>query len=92
MKVYRRYLAKPILAFYLVLLVALPLAIAVGLTCAALGLFGTDGPPTLVFLVVLPVALFGSYMWLRIPSQIQVENNTAEFHSVLRKRNFAGSD
>ena len=92
MKVYRLYLAKPILIFYLVLLIALPLAVAVGLTCAALGLFGADGPPTIVFVVVLPVALLSSYMCLRIPFEIRVENDTAEFRSVLGKQDIPLSE
>jgi hypothetical protein len=79
-------LAKPLVIFYLVLFIALPLALAVVGTCAGLGLFGSDGPPAIAFLIGLPVALYASYTYLRIPFEIQVENDTATFRSVLRKR------
>jgi hypothetical protein len=85
MKVYRLYLAKPLLIFYLVMLIAFPLAFAVLSMCAALGLF-SDAPPAIVFVVGLPIALYASYTCLRIPFEIRVENDTAEFRSVLGKR------
>lgn len=85
MKVYRLYLAKPLLIFYLVLLIAFPLAFAVLSTCAALGLFGA-APPAIIFVVGLPIALYASCMCLRIPFEIRMENDTAEFRSVFGKR------
>jgi hypothetical protein len=85
MKVYRLYLAKPLLISYLVLLIAFPLAFAVLSMCAALGLFG-DAPPAIVFVIGLPIALYASYMCFRIPFEIQVENDTGVFRSILGKR------
>jgi hypothetical protein len=85
MKVYRLYLAKPLLIFYLVMLIAFPLAFVVLSTCAAFGSF-RDAPPTIVFVIGLPLALYCSYRCLGIPFEIRVEKDTAEFRSVLGKR------
>ncbi len=86
MKLYKLYLAKPLLVFYLLMFAALFLAGAIGTIYGAVGGFGSNGPPTVAFLVMLVVALFTAYMWLRIPFEITVrDDNIMEFRSVLRR-------
>jgi hypothetical protein len=86
MKVYRLYLAKPLVAFYLLILGAWIFGSLVGIAVAALGRFGPDGPPMWVFLIVLGFALFTSYMWLRFPFEIKVcDDSTVEFRSAFRR-------
>lgn len=49
-------------------------------------MFGADGPPAWVFVIVLAFGLFNAYMWLRIPFEIKtLDNATIEFRSLLRK-------
>src|SRR6266436_691399 len=86
MKLYKLYLAKPLLVFYLLMFAALFLAGAIGTIYGAVGGFGSNGPPTVAFLVMLVVALFTAYMWLRIPFEItERDDNIMEFRSVLRR-------
>lgn len=86
MKVYRLYFAKPLLVFYLLMLGVWIFGSLVGIIAAALGKFGSDGPPVWVFLITLGFALFISYMWLRFPFEIKVcDDSTIEFRSVFRR-------
>jgi hypothetical protein len=86
MKLYKLYLAKPLLAFYLVMLAAWVFAGAVGIIVGAIGKFGPDGPPAWIFVIWFCVALFVAYMWLRIPFEIEIhDDNMVEFRSVFRR-------
>ncbi|SRR6266567_3916364 len=86
MKLYRLYLAKPLLVFYLLIVAAWIFAAVVGIIVASVGGFGSDGPPAVAFLVMLVVALFTAYMWLRIPFEIGVRDDAIiEFRGVLRR-------
>ncbi len=86
MKLYKLYLAKPLLIFYLLMLAVWVSAGVVGTVYGAVGGFGSDGPPAVAFLVMLVVALFTAYMWLRIPFEITVRDDCViEFRSVLRR-------
>src|SRR6266481_9173094 len=86
MKLYKLYLAKSLLIFYLLILVVWVSAGVFGTIYGAFRGFGSDGPPTVAFLVMLVVALFTAYMWLRIPFEITVrDDNIMEFRSVLRR-------
>lgn len=86
MKVYKLYLAKPLLIFYLAILTLWVFAGVAGSIYAAAGGFGSDGPPAILFIAVLMVAIFNAYMWLRIPFEIKVQDDgTMEFRSVLRR-------
>jgi hypothetical protein len=87
MKVCRLYLAKPLLIFYLFMFAAFVIAGVVGIIVAALGMFGSGGPPAWVFIIVLVFGLFNAYMWLRIPFEIKIlDDATIEFRSLLRNR------
>lgn len=86
MKLYRLYLAKPLLVFYLLILAVWIFAGVVGIIVASVGGFGSDGPPAWTFLIILVGALFMAYMWLRIPFEIRVRDDAIiEFRSVLRR-------
>jgi hypothetical protein len=86
MKVYKLYLAKPLLLFCLFMLGVWIFGSLVGIIVAVLGKFGPDGPPAWVFLIVLGFALFNSYMWLRFPFEIKVcDDSTIEFRSIFRR-------
>jgi hypothetical protein len=86
MKVYKLYLAKPLLGFYLLMLAAWVLAGVVGIVVGALGKFGSNGPPAWIFVIVLGFALFNAYMWLRFPFEIRVRDDTViEFRNVFRR-------
>ncbi len=86
MKVYKLYLAKPLLAFYLLMLAAWVLAGVVGIVVGAVGKLGSDGPPVWVFVIVLGIALFNAYVLLRFPFEIRVLDDTViEFRSVFRR-------
>jgi hypothetical protein len=85
MKIYKLYLAKPLLVFDLLMLAAVVLAGVILTILAAAGRFGADGPPAVAFLVMLVVALFTAYMWLRVPFEIKVrDDGIIEFRSLLR--------
>ncbi len=62
MKLYKLYLAKPLLIFYLLMLAVWVSVGVVGTIYGAVGGFGSDGPPAVAFLVMLVVALFTAYM------------------------------
>jgi hypothetical protein len=86
MKLYKLYLTKPLLVFYLLMLAAWVLAGVIGTIYGVVGGFGSNGPPAVAFLVMLVVALFTAYMWLRIPFEITVRDDSViEFRSVLRR-------
>jgi hypothetical protein len=44
MKLYKLYLAKPLLVFYLIMLAVLVFAGAIGIIVGVIGKFGPDGP------------------------------------------------
>jgi len=86
MKTYKLYLAKPLLILYLFMFSVWVLAGVVGIIAAASGMLGSDGPPGWVFVIVLGFGLFNSYMWLRIPFEIKIlDDTTIEFRSLFRK-------
>ncbi|SRR6266481_2972846 len=86
MKLYKLYLAKSLLIFYLLILVVWVSAGVFGTIYGAFRGFGSDGPPTVAFLVMLVVALFTAYMWLRIPFEITVRDDSViEFRNVFRR-------
>ncbi len=86
MKLYKLYFAKPLLIFYLLVFAAWVLAGVIGTIYGAVGGFGSDGPPAWAFLIILVGALFNAYMWLRIPFEIKVRDDSIiEFRSVLRR-------
>ena|SRR2546423_5572266 len=86
MRLYRLYIAKPILVFHLLMLAALVFAGIIGSITGAAGKLGPDGPPAGVFLVFLVVPLFTAYMCLRIPFEIKMrDDGLIEFRSVLRR-------
>jgi hypothetical protein len=86
MKLYKLYLAKPLLTFYLLILAAWVFAGAVEIIVATIGKFGPGGPPAWGFVIWFCGALFVAYMWLRIPFEIEIhDGNMVEFHSVVRR-------
>ena len=86
MRLYKLYLAKPLLIFYLLMLVVWVFAGITGTILAAAGKLGSNGPPLWIFLTLLAFVLFAAYMWLRIPFEIKVcDDSTIEFRSVLRR-------
>jgi len=86
MRIYRLYVAKPLLIFYVLMLAAWVFAGIIGIILGAVGRLGSDGPPPWIFLVLLVVVLFAAYMWLRIPFEIKVRDDALiEFRSVLRR-------
>lgn len=86
MRIYKLYLAKPLLVFYLVVLSACVIAGVVGIVIGALGKFGPSGPPTWMFGIFLGFALFNAYMWLRFPFVIKIrDDNLIEFRSIFRR-------
>jgi len=86
MKLYKLYLAKPLLVFYLLILAAWVFAGVIGIVVGALGKLGSDGPPVWAIVIWFCVALFVAYMWLRIPFEIKIhDDNMIEFRSLLRK-------
>jgi len=85
MKVYKLYLAKPLLILYLCIFAAWVLGAISGIIITATGAFGSDAPPPWLFAIALAFGLFTAYMWLRFPYEIRVEGNTAEFRSIFRK-------
>ncbi len=93
MKTYKLYLAKPLLIFYLLIFGAWVLKGIGGVIASALGMFGADGPPVIVFVVFLAIGLFNSYMWLRIPFEIRVLDSTdIEFRSLFRRTSVSPTD
>src|SRR5690348_8114120 len=86
MQIYKLYIAKPLLAFYLIMIAAWSLGGILLVGFGAIGMFGPDGPPTLAFVPMAFVGLFVAYMWLRTPFEIRIrDDEMIEFRSVLRK-------
>ena len=86
MKLYKLYLAKPLLVFYLLILAAWVFAAVIGIILRAMGKFGSDGPPVWGFVIWCCIALFVAYMWLRTPFEIKIHDDTMiEFRSILRR-------
>jgi len=85
MKVYRLYLAKPLLVVYLLAILAWPLVGVAGIAAAVLGAFGPDRSAAWLFVIVLGIGLLNSYMCLRFPFEIRVNDGMVEFRSVVRK-------
>jgi hypothetical protein len=84
MKLYKLYLAKPLLVFYLFMLAAWVFAGLIGIILGVMAKFGSDGPPVWAFVIWFCGALFVAYMWLRIPFEIKIHDDTmVEFRSVL---------
>jgi hypothetical protein len=84
MKLYKLYLAKPLLVFYLFMLAAWVFAGLIGIILEVMAKFGSDGSPVWVFVIWFCVALFVAYMWLRIPFEIKIHDDAMiEFRSVL---------
>ena len=85
MKLYKLYLGKPLLIFYLVVLAVLVSVGIVGIVVGAIGKLGSEGPPVWVFVILSGFALFNAYMWLRFPFEIKVRDDSfIEFRSVFR--------
>jgi hypothetical protein len=84
-KIYRLYIAKPILFFYPCFFATLILAVVTVLIAAGLGLFGPDGPPFWFLVAPLGIIVVVAYTWLRVPFEIRVENGVAEFRSLFRR-------
>ncbi len=86
MKVYKLYLAKPLLTFYLLMLSAWVIAGVVGIVVGVFGKLGPDWPPAWAFTLILGFGLFNAYMWLRFPFEIKVrDDNVIEFRSIFRR-------
>ncbi len=85
MKVYRLYVAKPLLIVYLLVILSWPLIGVIGIAAAAFGAFGPDRSAAWLLVVVLGIGLFSSYTWLRFPFEIRVNDGMIEFRSVVRK-------
>lgn len=86
MKVYKLYIAKPLLVFYLLMLSALVLAAVVGIVLTGFGKLDPNGPPVWVFIILLGFVLLNAYMWLRFPFEIKIHNDSSiEFHSIFRR-------
>lgn len=84
MKVCRLYLATPLLIFYLLVILAFPLAGVAGIIAALLGAWDSiDAVWSFVFILAIGLAI--AYGWLRIPFEIRVDDTTATFRSVFRK-------
>ena len=86
MKLYKLYLGKPLLIFYLVVLAVLVSVGIVGIVVGAIGKLGSEGPPVWIFVILLGFALFNAYMWLSFPFEIKVRDDSfIEFRSVFRR-------
>lgn len=93
MKLYKLYVAKPLLVYYLAMLGLFVLVGIVGLGASTAGKFGADAPPAWVFVIVLVFAVFTAYMWLRYPFEIRIRDDSAvEFRSVFRRTTISPSD
>jgi len=86
MKLYKLYLGKPLLIFYLVMLAVFVSVGVVGIVVGAIGKLSSEGPPVWVFVILLGFALFNAYTWLRFPFEIKVRDDSIiEFRSVFRR-------
>lgn len=86
MKVYKLYLGKPLLAFYLLTLSIWVFVGLAGIVVRVVGKLGSEGPPVWAFVNRLGFALFAAYMWLRFSFEIKVRDDSViEFRSVFRR-------
>ena len=85
MKVYRLYVAKPLLTVYLLIILSWPLVGVAGIAAAILGAFGPDRSVAWLFVVLLCIGLLKSYLCLRFPVEIKVNDGMIEFRSIVRK-------
>jgi hypothetical protein len=86
MKLYKLYLAKSLLVFCFLIPAMWVLAGVIGIIVGAVGKFGSDGPPTGIFVIPLVGGFFLAYMHLRIPFEINVRDDSMiEFRSVFRR-------
>jgi hypothetical protein len=86
MKVYKLYVAKPLLIFYLLMLSAFVIVGVVGIIVGALGKLGSDGPPVWIFVFILGFGFFSACMWLRFPFEIKIRDDSMiEFRSIFRR-------
>ena len=86
MKLYRLYLAKPLLIFYLLMFGVWTVVPAILIVVGAIWSLGSDAPPIWIFLICLCFGCFLSYMWLRIPFEITVrDDSNIEFRSLFRR-------
>jgi len=76
MKLYKLYLAKSLLIFYLVMLAVFVSVGVVGIVVGAIGKLSSEGPPVWVFVILLGFALFNAYTWLRFPFEIKVRDDS----------------
>lgn len=93
MRLYRLYIAKPLLIFYLFIFAAFILGSIVGIIIGILRRFAPDGPPVWIFVIVLGVAIGNAYYWLRFPFEIkQKDDNSLEFRAVFRRTTISPSE
>jgi hypothetical protein len=76
MKLYKLYLAKSLLVFCFLIPAMWVLAGVIGIIVGAVGKFGSDGPPTWIFVLPLVGGFFLAYMHLRIPFEIKVRDDS----------------
>jgi hypothetical protein len=74
MKLYKLYLAKSLLVFCFLIPAMWVLAGVIGIIVGAVGKFGSDGPPTWIFVIPLVGGFFLAYMHLRIPLDVVQQN------------------
>jgi hypothetical protein len=86
MKLYKLYVAKPLLVFYLVMFAAWIFAGVIAIIVGAVGKLGRNGPPVWIFVIWLGAASLISYFWLRIPFEIRIRDDSSiEFRSLLQR-------
>src|SRR2546421_520807 len=78
MKLYKLYLGKPLLIFYVVMLAVFVSVGVVGIVVGAIGKLSSEGPPVWVFVILLGFALFNAYMWLRLPDMSGLESRALD--------------
>jgi hypothetical protein len=85
MKLYKLYLAKPLLIFYMLIFGVWTVVPAILIIVGAIWNLGSGAPPIWIFLIWLCFGCFLSYMWLRIPFEIRVRDDSKiEFRSLFR--------
>lgn len=85
MKTCKIYVAKPLIVLYLLMTLVWPLIGALGIALAVTGALGPDSTVLWVFVAVFGIGLAISYLWLRIPFQIRLNDSGFEFRSVVRR-------
>jgi hypothetical protein len=86
MKLYKLYVAKPLLVFYLVMFAAWIFAGVIAIIVGAVGKLDRNGPPVWIFVIWLGAASLISYFWLRIPFEIRIRDDSSiEFRSLLQR-------